>query len=49
MNGVLVEGNLFKDTIGGTPIVVHTPFARNVVLKGNVCTQNGSSAPCISK
>jgi hypothetical protein len=46
VNGVLVEGNLFKDTVGGTPIVVHAPFARSVVLKGNVCTQNGSSVPC---
>ena len=45
VNGVLVEGNLFQDAVG-TPIVVHTPFVRGLVLEGNVCTQNGSSVSC---
>ena len=46
VNGVLVEGNTFTDTVGRTPIVVRNQTAHGVTVRNNVCMENGSSIPC---
>jgi hypothetical protein len=47
VNGVLVQGNTFIDTVArGAPIVVHNQTTHGVMVQNNVCMENGSTIPC---